>query len=83
MGYVGPVVVAHLRQVFPSATLIGYDMGYFAANLTNAVILPESKLDKQLFGDVRTIPQQVLEGIDAVMHLAAISNDPMGTVLKR
>ncbi len=79
MGYVGPVVVSHLRATFPTANLTGYDMGYFAANLTNANILPESKLDKQLFGDVRSMPESILQNIDAVIHLAAISNDPMGS----
>ena len=78
MGYVGPVVVNHLRNVFPSATLIGYDTGYFAANLTNASTLPESKLDMQIFGDVRSMKPEVLQGVDAVIQLAAISNDPMG-----
>lgn len=78
MGYVGPVVVSHLRFVFPEATLIGYDMGYFASCLTNATVLPESKLDVQIYGDVRTITADVFEGVDAVVHLAAISNDPMG-----
>mgnify|MGYP003575084708 FL=1 len=79
MGYVGPGVVNQLRTAFPQATLVGYDMGYFATCLTNASILPESKLDIQLFGDVRNLPLDVLEGVDAVVHLAAISNDPMGS----
>ncbi len=78
MGYVGPVVVNHLRSVFPSATLIGFDTGYFAANLTNTYTLPESKLDMQIFGDVRSMNPEVLQGVDAVVELAAISNDPMG-----
>jgi nucleoside-diphosphate-sugar epimerase len=78
MGYIGPVVVNHLRTVYPHATLIGYDMGYFASCLTNAPVLPESKLNAQLFGDIRTIKPEVLHGIDAIVHLAAISNDPMG-----
>lgn len=79
MGYVGPGVVSQLRTSFPDAVLIGYDMGYFASCLTNAFTLPESKLDKQVFGDVRTMPAEVLKGVDAVVHLAAISNDPMGS----
>ncbi|WP_442590895.1 NAD-dependent epimerase/dehydratase family protein [Pedobacter sp. AW31-3R] len=78
MGYVGPGVVAQLREAFPEALLIGFDMAYFAAFLTNATVLPESKLDVQLFGDVRTITFEDLIGVDAVVHLAAISNDPMG-----
>lgn len=79
MGYVGPGVVGQLRTSFPDAILIGYDIAYFASCLTNATVLPESKLDLQLFGDVRTISAKVLDGVDAVVHLAAISNDPMGT----
>lgn len=79
MGYVGPGVVTHLRTVFPDAFLAGFDMGYFAACLTNALVLPESKLNQQYFGDVRDIAVDVLKGVDVVIHLAAISNDPMGT----
>lgn len=80
MGYVGPGVVSQLREAFPDALLIGYDMAYFAAFLTNAAILPESRLDVQLFGDVRTITFEDLTDIDIVVHLAAISNDPMGNL---
>jgi nucleoside-diphosphate-sugar epimerase len=79
MGYVGPGVVSQLRTAFPLATLVGYDMAYFATCLTNASVLPESKLDVQLFGDVRYLPFSVLDGVDAIVHLAAISNDPMGS----
>ncbi|GAB2778936.1 nucleoside-diphosphate-sugar epimerase [Hymenobacter luteus] len=78
MGYVGPGVVRHLRQQFPQAELIGYDMGYFAHCLTGARRLPESRLDRQIFGDIRHLPEGLLEGVDAVVNLAAISNDPMG-----
>ena|SRR5688572_18243638 len=78
MGYVGPGVVTQLRTTFPEAVLVGYDMAYFASYLTNVTVLPESKLDKQLFGDIRTITPDVLKGVDTIIHLAAISNDPMG-----
>lgn len=78
MGYVGPCLVGHLRKHRPEAFLIGYDLGYFAKCLTNADILPECRLDIQHFGDVRSMDAALLQGVDAVVHLAAISNDPMG-----
>lgn len=62
----------------PDAVLIGYDAGFFASCLTDARALPETHLDIQYFGDTRDLPAELLEGIDAVVHLAAISNDPMG-----
>lgn len=78
MGYVGPGVVAQLRNTYPNAELIGYDIGYFASRLTNVDFLPEAKISAQVFGDVRNFDDSLLEGVDAVVYLAAISNDPMG-----
>ena len=78
MGYVGPGVVSQLRETYPDAELIGFDTGYFAKCLTNPLYLPENKLSKQVFGDVRNFPPGILEGVDSVVYLAAISNDPMG-----
>ena len=78
MGYVGPGVVSQLRDTFPKAELIGYDIGYFANHLTNTEFLPEVKLNRQIIGDVRQFPSEILTGVDAVVYLAAISNDPMG-----
>jgi nucleoside-diphosphate-sugar epimerase len=83
MGYVGPRVVRHLRDTHPDAVLVGLDMGYFASVLSAADILPECRVDVQYFGDVRTPPRDVLQGVDAVVHLAAISNDPMGRRFER
>jgi nucleoside-diphosphate-sugar epimerase len=79
MGYVGPSVVAHLRTSRPDAVIVGLDMGYFAPVLSDAVILPECRVDIQYFGDVRQPPEEALRGVDAVVQLAAISNDPMGS----
>jgi len=78
MGYVGPVLVAHLRERFPDAELIGFDCGFFADCLTTNRRPPETRLDAQHFGDVRDLPAALLDGVDAVIHLAAISNDPIG-----
>jgi len=78
MGYVGPGVVAKLRETYPDAELIGYDTGYFAHGLTNVSFLPETKLNQQIFGDVRNFNPEILKDVNAVVYLAAISNDPMG-----
>jgi nucleoside-diphosphate-sugar epimerase len=79
MGYVGPAVVRHLREAFPQACLIGLDTGYFAHCLTGAVRLPEQRLDVQHFLDIRDVSEELLRGADAIVHLAAVSNDPMGS----
>jgi nucleoside-diphosphate-sugar epimerase len=78
MGYVGPLLARHLRAKYPTAQLIGYDSGFFAHCLTGSHALPETQLDEQYFGDVRDLPVDLVEGADAVVQLAAISNDPMG-----
>jgi nucleoside-diphosphate-sugar epimerase len=78
LGYVGPAVVAHLRRVFPDAHLAGYDAGYFAHCITGAELFAEAGLSCQHYGDVRDLSPRFLEGFDAIVHLAAISNDPMG-----
>ncbi|MGE5238820.1 MAG: NAD-dependent epimerase/dehydratase family protein [Chloroflexota bacterium] len=78
MGYIGPDVTARLRESYPGAVLVGYDTGFFAQHLTNAEIFPECRVDVQHFGDVREFPPVLLEGINAVVHLAAVSNDPIG-----
>ena len=77
MGYVGPEVVKYLRARHPDATLHGFDNAYFAHCLTGPPVLPERHLDEQFYGDVRDILLD-LSGYDAVVQLAAISNDPMG-----
>ncbi|MBE0652573.1 MAG: SDR family oxidoreductase [Bacteroidales bacterium] len=53
-------------------------MGYFAHSLTNPHFFPEVDLDSQVFGDIRKFPEYLLKDVDAVLDLAAISNDPMG-----
>ncbi len=78
MGYVGPVLVRHLRRRYPQVELIGFDSSFFAHCLTAVSVLPEQVLDKQHFGDIREFPEGLLAGVDAVVHLAAVSNDPMG-----
>jgi nucleoside-diphosphate-sugar epimerase len=78
MGYVGPAVVRQLRASYPQSTLVGLDIGYYADCITSTASLPERLLDIQYFADIRQCPDGALVGVDAVVHLAAISNDPIG-----
>lgn len=78
MGYVGPGLLEQLRRSVPDAVLVGVDTGYFSHCLTGVTIFPETRLDVQYFADLRKLPEDLFEDADAVVHLAAISNDPMG-----
>lgn len=82
LGYVGPAVIQRLRKSFPGATLIGLDMGYFANCLTVAEMVSRHQVDVQYFADVRNPPEEVLQDVDAIVYLAAISNDPMGALFE-
>lgn len=82
MGYIGPSVVRQLRSAYPGVEIHGLDMGYFAHCLTNVQFLPECLVDQQHFGDVRRVSDDLLRGYDAIVHLAAISNDPMGNTFE-
>jgi nucleoside-diphosphate-sugar epimerase len=53
---------------------IGLDIGYFAG--CGSDVPP----DRQIVRDMRDVTLADLEGIDAVIHLAGLSNDPMGAL---
>jgi nucleoside-diphosphate-sugar epimerase len=78
MGYVGPSVINQLSTSYAGATLVGFDMGYFGNCITSLEVLPECRVDLQYFGDMRQFPEEVLSGVEAIVHLAGISNDPIG-----
>lgn len=83
MGYIGPVLIKYLRDTYDDIKIVGYDTGFFGHCLTNAKCIPEHKVDTQYFGDLRNFPDSILTGIDVVVHLAAISNDPMGNQFEK
>jgi nucleoside-diphosphate-sugar epimerase len=78
MGYVGPVLVRHLRERYPEANIVGIDSGLFAHCLTSPGRFPEIFLNEQRFADVRGLTASDFADVDAVVHLAAVSNDPIG-----
>lgn len=78
MAYVGSVLELYLKSEYPGSKVFGFDAGYFASCVLDKELLPESRIDCQYFGDVRNFPDEILNDVTTVIHLAAISNDPMG-----
>jgi nucleoside-diphosphate-sugar epimerase len=72
MGYIGPVLMSALKE--KGYDVIGYDSGYFAENLLEEI--NEDYL--QITKDIRDITRKDLAGIDTIIHLAGLSNDPLG-----
>ena len=83
MGYVGPSVVRQLRVSYPNSYIVGVDTGFFSGCMLQQDFLPELRLNQQLFVDVRMLPERFLEGVDAIIHLAGISNDPIGNLYEK
>src|SRR6266849_10555415 len=71
-GYIGPVLARTLEN--QSHQVVGLDTGYFAECCMSPVPRNISVIRK----DVRDLTPADLAGFDAVVHLAALSNDPMG-----
>lgn len=78
LGYVGPAVVKALRQGGKIGQIVGFDAGFFEMAASTPLPSREHQVDLQYYGDVRTLDASLLAGIDAVVYLAAVSNDPMG-----
>ena len=78
MGYVGSVLTSYLKKNYKNIEIIGYDTGFFGHSLTGADFIPEQGISVQYLGDIRLIEEKILEGVDAVVHLAGVSNDPIG-----
>ncbi len=78
LGYIGPVLVKHLKNINKDYILIGVDTGYFAHNQVTDDVFPDRGISQQIFVDAREIEERHFENIDAIIYLAAISNDPMG-----
>jgi nucleoside-diphosphate-sugar epimerase len=73
-GYLGTVMVPVLRDAGHDVT--GLDCGFFA----DCVLGPAPADPPGIRMDLRDVTVEQLEGFEAVIHLAALSNDPLGAL---
>ena len=71
-GYIGSVLTQMLEE--KSHVVVGYDIDYYQGT----DLYPAQRTYKQITKDLRHISPREIEGIDAVVHLAGLSNDPLG-----
>ena len=72
MGYIGAVLVDMLLE--RSYEVVGYDIDYY----DGCELYEFNQSIRQIRKDIRDVEIEDLEGIDTVIHLAALSNDPLG-----
>ena len=72
LGYIGTVLVPYLTG--RGHEVRGLDVGYFADCLLESAQGPED----QRWCDIRDVEATDVEGMEAVVHLAGLSNDPLG-----
>ncbi len=74
-GYIGSVLTEVLAA--RGYRVVGYDNGAFR---DVAFVPRKGAIDRQITKDIRDAEPGDFEGVDAVAHLAALSNDPLGSI---
>ncbi len=76
-GYIGPILAELL--IAEGHQVIGYDTGYYSG--AELYTIPNNI--RQIAKDIREVAREDLENVDAVVHLAGLSTDPLGELDKR
>jgi nucleoside-diphosphate-sugar epimerase len=76
-GYIGSVMAPLIRKAGHS--VVGMDTGYF----DRCKLFDGDDSIPMIQRDIREVERQDLEGFDAIVHLAALSNDPVGDLNER
>jgi nucleoside-diphosphate-sugar epimerase len=74
-GYIGVHLVKHLKEA--GHFVKGCDLNLFEGCEWDEFINP----DLEIIKDIRELDIEDIKGYDCIMHLAAISNDPMGELI--
>lgn len=73
-GYIGSILVPFLLQ--KNYKVIGLDTDYFGNGRKNI----SSPNYKSITKDIRSVSEKDLKSVEAIIHLSALSNDPMGNL---
>lgn len=73
-GYVGSVMAPYLRHA--GYDVVGLDVGYFS----DCALVPDRERIPSVQKDLRDVTLDDVAGFDAIVHLAALSNDPIGNL---
>jgi len=73
LGYIGLVLTDRLAS--KGYNVIGYDIGYYEGCEIERFV---SRVSRQIRKDIREVDSADLKDVDAIVHLAALSNDPLG-----
>lgn len=76
-GYIGTVMTKFLKD--ESYLVVGLDSDWFS-EFSFFSPPKEMKPDRQIIKDIREMTEDDLNGIDIVIHLAGLSNDPLGEI---
>lgn len=76
-GYIGSVMTPLL--VDHGFDVVGLDIGYY----NECTLVPDARSIPELRADIRNVRPEHFDGFDAVVHLAALSNDPVGNLNPR
>ncbi|HBE67612.1 MAG TPA: NAD-dependent dehydratase [Planctomycetaceae bacterium] len=83
LGYIGVRLVSHLLQAPDGYEVIGIDNDlYHDATHGPLTAVPDQRLTLYR-RDIRDLSLSDLDGVEIVMHLAALSNDPLGNLDER
>lgn len=75
-GYIGSVLVPVLNAAGHGVT--GFDTGFYKDGWLYSRPRLASESPRTIIKDLRLIDMNDLEGIDAIVHMAELSNDPLG-----
>jgi nucleoside-diphosphate-sugar epimerase len=72
-GYIGALLGAMLVRA--GHDVVGVDACFYR---TRPLYAPDERAPETIRADIRTLEPDLLDGVDAVVHMAELSNDPLG-----